>query len=126
MAAMGDLHLGEGRVEAIGTIGVVGAGTMGHGIAQVAAQSGFGVVIVDSAPAALERGMAQIGRGLERLVTKGKLSATERDQALGRIAPASDLAALAPARLVIEAVVERLEVKQGVLAELDRVCPVET
>jgi 3-hydroxybutyryl-CoA dehydrogenase len=113
-------------MEAIGTIGVVGAGTMGHGIAQVAAQSGFGVIVVDSVPAALERGMAQIARGLERLVAKGKLSAAERDQALGRIAHGSELAALAPAGLVVEAVVERLEVKREVLAELDRVCPPAT
>jgi 3-hydroxybutyryl-CoA dehydrogenase len=113
-------------MEAIETIGVVGAGTMGHGIAQVAAQSGFAVVIVDAAPAALERGVAQIGRGLERLVAKGKLAAEERERALGRITAAAGLEALAGAQLVVEAVVERLEVKQRVLAELDRVCPAAT
>jgi 3-hydroxybutyryl-CoA dehydrogenase len=113
-------------MEAIETIGVVGAGTMGHGIAQVAAQSGFAVVIVDAAPAALERGVAQIGRGLERLVAKGKLAAEEREGALGRITAAAGLEALAGAQLVVEAVVERLEVKQRVLAELDRVCPAAT
>jgi 3-hydroxybutyryl-CoA dehydrogenase len=113
-------------MEAIQTIGVVGAGTMGHGIAQVAAQAGFDVVLVDAAPDALERGMAAIGRGLERLVAKGKLPAADRDLALARIASASTLAELARAELVVEAVVERLEVKRTVLAELDRLCPPET
>jgi 3-hydroxybutyryl-CoA dehydrogenase len=110
-------------MDSIRTIGVVGAGTMGHGIAQVAAQSGYEVVLVDAAPAALERGRAQIGKGLERLVAKGKLVAEERDQALGRLSTGGDLAALERADLVVEAVVERYEVKQKVLAELDRLCP---
>ncbi len=110
-------------MESIRTIGVVGAGTMGHGIAQVAAQSGFDVVLVDAAPEALERGRSQIGKGLERLVGKGKLSAEDRDLALARLATGGDLAALQGADLAIEAVVEKLEVKQKVLAELDRLCP---
>jgi len=108
--------------QAIQTIGVVGAGTMGHGIAQVAAMSGFAVVLVDSAPSALERGRAQIEKGYERLVAKGKLAAEARDESLARITVAPDLAALATVDLAIEAVVERLEVKRQVLGELDRVC----
>src|SRR5262245_13988203 len=107
-------------------IGVVGAGTMGHGIAQVSAVSGYDVVLVDVAPQALERGIAQIGKSLEKLESKGKLSAEERGQALARIRGASDLTALTEADLVVEAVVERLEVKQNVLAELDRACPPST
>jgi 3-hydroxybutyryl-CoA dehydrogenase len=110
----------------IQTIGVVGAGTMGHGIAQVAAQSGYQVVLVDAAPAALERGQAQIGKGYERLVGKGKLSAEDRDAALSRLTAAGDLSALANVDLVVEAVVERLEVKAKVLAELDRLCGAAT
>jgi 3-hydroxybutyryl-CoA dehydrogenase len=110
----------------IQTIGVVGAGTMGHGIAQVAAQSGYQVVLVDAAPAALERGQAQIGKGYERLVGKGKLSAEDRDAALSRLTAAGDLSALASVDLVVEAVVERLEVKAKVLAELDRLCGAST
>ena len=108
---------------AIGRIGVVGAGTMGHGIAQVAVQSGYEVILADTVPAALERGVAQVGKGLARLVDKGKLAADARDQALSRLEPAADLAAFARVDLAVEAVVERLEVKQAVLAELDRVCP---
>jgi 3-hydroxybutyryl-CoA dehydrogenase len=110
----------------IRTIGVVGAGTMGHGIAQVSAQSGYEVILVDAVPEALERGRTQIGKGYERLVSKGKLAAEDRDQALGRLKTAGDLAALAAADLVVEAVVERLEVKTKVLSELDRVCPPST
>jgi 3-hydroxybutyryl-CoA dehydrogenase len=110
----------------IRTIGVVGAGTMGHGIAQVAAQSGYEVVLVDAAPAALERGVAQVGKGLERLVAKEKLTAEARDQALARLKTGGDIAALAHADLVVEAVVERLEVKAKVLAELDRLCAATT
>ncbi len=113
-------------MDSIRTIGVVGAGTMGHGIAQVAAQSGYQVTLVDAVPAALERGRAQIGKGLERLVAKGKLAAGDRDQALGRLTTGGDLAALAGADLVVEAVVEREDVKRGVLSELDRVCPART
>ena len=107
-------------------IGVVGAGTMGHGIAQVSAVSGYDVVLVDVAPQALERGLAHIGKSLEKLESKGKLTAEARGQALSRIQGASDLTALAEADLVVEAVVERLEVKQNVLAELDRACPPST
>ena len=111
-----------GSIQKIETIGVVGAGTMGHGIAQVAAQSGYDVVLVDAVPEALERGKAQIAKGYERLVGKGKLSAEDRDQALSQLSTGGDLSVLERADLVVEAVVERLEVKQKVLAELDRVC----
>jgi len=110
----------------IQSIGVVGAGTMGHGIAQVAAQSGYGVVLVDAAPQALERGVAQIGKSLDKLVAKGKLTAEQREQTLARLRPESGLAALAAADLVVEAVVEKLEVKRAVLADLDRICQPHT
>lgn len=107
-------------------IGVVGAGTMGHGIAQISAVSGYDVILVDVAPQALERGFAQIGKSLAKLESKGKLTAEEREQALARIRRASELTALVEADLVVEAVVEKLEVKQSVLAELDRTCPPST
>jgi 3-hydroxybutyryl-CoA dehydrogenase len=110
----------------IRTVGVVGAGTMGHGIAQVAAQTGLKVILVDAVPQALERGRAAIGKGLDRGVAKGRMTAEEREQALGRVEGSDRLDALAAADLVIEAVVERLEVKQKVLSELDRICPPAT
>lgn len=109
----------------IRTIGVVGAGTMGHGIAQVAAASGYATILVDIAPAALEKGLAAIGKSFEKLVAKEKMTAADRDAALGRLSSAGELAALADNDLVVEAVVERLDVKQKVLAELDRVCKPE-
>ncbi len=104
-------------------IGVVGAGTMGHGIAQVAAQSGFQVTLVDAVPAALERGRAGIEKSLAKLVEKQKLAAAAREEALSRLTIAGDLGALASCDLVVEAVSERLEVKQTVFRELDRICP---
>jgi 3-hydroxybutyryl-CoA dehydrogenase len=105
--------------------GVVGAGTMGAGIAQVAAMAGLPTVMVDVAPAALERGVAGIGKSLERLVAKGKLTAEASAEAQSRLSPASTLIALAGANLVVEAVVERFEVKRQVFAELDRLLPEE-
>jgi len=110
----------------IRNIGVVGAGTMGHGIAQVAAQSGFQVTLVDAVPAALERGRAGIEKSLAKLVEKQKLAATAREEALSRLATAGDLGALEACDLVVEAVSERLEVKQSVFRELDRICPAHT
>jgi 3-hydroxybutyryl-CoA dehydrogenase len=109
----------------IRNIGVVGAGTMGNGIAQVAAQAGMAVRLVDVAPAALEKGLRAIDKSLERLAAKGKLDAAARDAARGRIAPGGDLGALADADLVVEAVVERFEVKREVFRELDRIAPPE-
>jgi 3-hydroxybutyryl-CoA dehydrogenase len=110
-------------VTEIASIGVVGAGTMGHGIAQVAAVAGYRVVLVDVAPAALERGLAGIAKSLGKLVEKGKLSVEASAAASGRVSTAGALDALAAVDLAIEAVVEKLEVKTGVLRELDRICP---
>ncbi len=106
----------------IEAIGVIGAGTMGNGIAQVAAQAGFEVVLVDVAPAALDKGKATIAKSLGRFVSKGSLSEADAATIQGRIRPSSELAATAECGLVIEAVVERLDVKASVLAELDRLC----
>jgi 3-hydroxybutyryl-CoA dehydrogenase len=105
----------------IESVGVVGAGTMGSGIAQVAAASGFATVMVDAAPAALERGRAAIAGSLDRLVAKGKLAEAERAAILGRLATAGTLDAVAPCQLVVEAVVEKFEVKREVLGALDRI-----
>jgi 3-hydroxybutyryl-CoA dehydrogenase len=103
--------------------GVVGAGTMGNGIAQVAAAAGFETVLVDIAPAALDKGLAAIGKSLDRLVAKGKLDAEGAAAVRARIASGTALDALAGCDLVVEAVVERLEVKAKVLAELDLLLP---
>ncbi len=106
----------------INSLGVVGAGTMGHGIAQVAAQAGLGVVLADVVPEALERGLAGIGKGLDRLVKKEKMTADERQAVLARVTTAGELGALAGCDLVVEAVVEKYEVKKQVLSELDGIC----
>ncbi len=105
----------------IQTIGVVGAGTMGHGIAQVAAGSGMDVTLVDVSKEALEKGVAKIEKSLGRLVEKEKIGAGDRDAALERISTSGDLSVLKGADLVVEAVVERRDVKEKVLAELDQI-----
>src|SRR4029450_9976440 len=84
------------------------------------------VTMCDVAPAALERGVAGIGKSLDRLIAKGKLTAADKDGVVGRIATTSEISALASWQLVVEAVVEKLPIKASVLAELDRVCPPET
>ena len=76
-------------------IEVVGAGTMGHGIAQVAAQTGFDVTLVDVAPAALERGRAAIGKSWDKLLSKGKLSEADRDASAARLSTSGRIGDLA-------------------------------
>lgn len=109
------------------TICVLGAGTMGSGIAQVAALSGFEVVLRDINQDLLVRGMGNIQRSLERLAKAGKIKEASVEPLLSRIRMTTDLAAGASAaQLVIEAVPEKLELKQSIFKELDRVCPPET
>ncbi|MEM7050462.1 MAG: 3-hydroxybutyryl-CoA dehydrogenase [Acidobacteriota bacterium] len=108
------------------SVGVVGAGTMGHGIAQVAAASGFAVTLVDVIPEALERGVGAIEKSLGKLVAKERLTEADREATLGRLQTAASLDALADADLVVEAIVERFEVKKQVFAELDGLCSPRT
>ncbi|HEX3848307.1 MAG TPA: 3-hydroxybutyryl-CoA dehydrogenase [Steroidobacteraceae bacterium] len=100
-------------------IGVIGAGTMGNGIAQICAAAGLGVVMVDISAAALSRGMGAIGASLDRLVKKDKLKAADRDALLSRVRTSTDYAELAQADLVIEAATENLSVKRAVLKQAD-------
>ncbi|HVL48571.1 MAG TPA: 3-hydroxyacyl-CoA dehydrogenase family protein [Candidatus Thermoplasmatota archaeon] len=105
-------------------VAVLGAGTMGHGIAQAAAQAGAEVALRDVEPAAVERGLSGIRRFLEKGVEKGKIMATDRDAALARIRGTTDLAsALREADLVIEAVPEKLDLKRRVFAEVVDLAP---
>jgi 3-hydroxybutyryl-CoA dehydrogenase len=104
----------------IKTVGVIGAGTMGNGIAQVFAQSGFQVVVQDIAERALERARASIDRSLAKFVEKGKLGAADRDAALGRLAFSTDLATLSDVDYVVEAAIEHLATKRALFADLDR------
>ncbi len=110
------------NVDDIKTIGVVGAGTMGSGIAQVAAASGFGVILRDVSEAALDRGFKIIERSLARLTKKGKISEGEAQEILGRITKTLELKDMAEVDLVIEAAFEKMEVKKELFGELDGIC----
>ncbi len=110
----------------ITTVGVVGAGTMGNGIAQACAVSGIRVVMVDISQPAVDKGLATVAASLDRLIKKDKLSAADKDAALARITGATDYAALAPAQLVIEAATENEALKVKILQQLDGVLPAAT
>jgi 3-hydroxybutyryl-CoA dehydrogenase len=105
---------------------VVGAGTMGNGIAHVFAQHGWDVALVDAVPTALERATATIRGNLERQVKKGTLPADAPAQVLERIRPAANLDAAGQADIVVEAASESPEVKFSIFEQLDRVCRPET
>jgi 3-hydroxybutyryl-CoA dehydrogenase len=105
----------------IKTVGVIGAGTMGNGIAQVFAQSGFTVRLVDVAPAMLDRARASIEKSLAKFVEKGKLAGADRDAALGRLSTTSAIDDLADADYVVEAIVENADVKRALFANLDAI-----
>ena len=102
-------------------VGVVGAGAMGRGIAQVLAQCGCRVLLHDVDPAAIDAAIASIGQALGKQVDKGRLGASRRDETLARIVPAQTLAAFAPCRLVVEAIVERIDVKRALVEQLEAV-----
>jgi 3-hydroxybutyryl-CoA dehydrogenase len=103
----------------LSTIGVIGAGTMGNGIAQICAAAGLSVVMVDVSDAALARGVGAIGGSLERLLKKDKLKPAERDAVLARVRTTTDYSQLSAADLVIEAATENLEIKRGILQRAD-------
>ncbi len=100
-------------------IAIIGAGTMGHGIAQVCATTGYRVTLIDVAPEQLERALASISRSVEKLHSKGRLSDEQREAALTNVTTASEVAAAAGADFVVEAIVENLAIKERVFAELD-------
>jgi 3-hydroxybutyryl-CoA dehydrogenase len=104
-------------------LAVVGAGTMGNGIAHVFAQHGWDTTLIDVAPGLLERVLAIIRANLERQVKKGTLTAEQRDASLGRIQTAATLDAVADAELVVEAATEQPDVKFRIFRDLDRLAP---
>jgi 3-hydroxybutyryl-CoA dehydrogenase len=114
--------MGENDME-IKSIFVQGAGTMGSGIAQVSAQAGFDVIIMDLSTELLQKGMDTINTSLQRAVDKGKMKAEEKAAIVSRIQPVRDLSEARNADLAIEAVFEDLEVKKEVFKELDAICP---
>src|SRR5664279_6378863 len=105
------------------TIGVVGAGQMGAGIAHVAALAGKRVVLVDVTPDLAARGLKTIERNLARQVEKGKIGADDRDAALARVTATADLAQLVDAGLVVEAILENEAVKRDLFTRLDALAP---
>ena len=108
------------------TIGVVGAGQMGNGIAHAAAAAGFDVLLTDLETRFLEKARGTIEKNLDREVSKGKRSPAEKDAALARVATATGLEGLSKAELVIEAIVEDEEAKKDLFRRLDAVCPQTT
>ncbi len=107
-------------------VGVIGAGTMGNGIAQVFAMKGFEVILVDVSDAALQKGLAAIGNSLGRLVKKGALAEGAVAGILARIRPATALASLAACQLVVEAATENPSIKESIFRELDKAVPADT
>ena len=102
----------------IETVGIIGAGTMGNGIAQISAAAGLQVVMVDISDAAVSRGVATISGSLDRLVKKEKMTAADRDAVLGRINATTDKSKLSSCDLVIEAATENEELKIKILKDL--------
>jgi 3-hydroxybutyryl-CoA dehydrogenase len=110
----------------IKTVAVLGAGTMGNGIAHVFARSGFKVILRDVEQRFLERGMETIGKNLDREIKKGKIAEAEKGTVLRRLRPVTDMGAIAVADFVVEAVPEKIEIKRAVLGEADGILRQET
>src|SRR4051812_48756579 len=105
----------------ITTVGVIGAGTMGNGIAQSFAQAGFAVRLVDVAQPMLDRARGSIEKSLAKFVEKGKLAAADRDAALGRLTTTTSLDQLSDADFVVEAIVENAAAKAALFTSLDAI-----
>jgi len=108
-------------LENIKTVAVLGAGTMGNGIAHVFARSGYSVILRDVEHRYLERGLETVAKNLDREIKKGKLPEVERAEVLSRISLVTDMSAIAGADFVVEAVPEKIEIKHAVLTEADAI-----
>jgi 3-hydroxybutyryl-CoA dehydrogenase len=107
-------------------IGVLGTGTMGAGIIQVLAQSGYEVVLRARRESSVEKGIATVNKNLEKLVAKEKITAADKDAVMARIKGSTDINIVADADLIIEAATEDMESKKALFAELDQLCKPET
>jgi 3-hydroxybutyryl-CoA dehydrogenase len=117
------LYVSKGGIEMSTKIAVIGAGTMGNGIAHVFAQSGFEVDLIDVDSKFLEKAIATIDKNLGRLVKKEKIDEATKDATLGRIKTATDIAAVSGADVVVEAVIEDEALKADIFAKLDKLAP---
>ena len=106
-------------IDHISTVAVLGAGTMGNGIAHVFARAGYKVILRDVEQRYLDRGMDTIAKNLDREIKKGKLAEAEKGTVLGHLIPVTDMSAVANADFLVEAVPEKLEIKRQVLGEAD-------
>ncbi|MBN4056859.1 3-hydroxybutyryl-CoA dehydrogenase [bacterium AH-315-J21] len=109
------------KIEDIKTVGVIGAGTMGNGIAHVFAQSGFKVVLCDKNESSLEKAIATITKNLDRQLKKERITAEQKSATLANLTTVTELSGCAECQLVVEAVFENLEVKSAIFAELGKV-----
>jgi len=107
------------NVDAINTVAVLGAGTMGNGIAHVFARAGHKVILRDVEQRFVDRGMETIVKNLDREIKRGRIAETEKGTVLGRLQPVTEMAAIAGADFVVEAVPEKMEIKRAVLGEAD-------
>jgi 3-hydroxybutyryl-CoA dehydrogenase len=107
----------------IKSVGVIGCGLMGSGIAQVSAQAGFPTTVIEANQAFLDRGLGAIRKNLDALVAKARIDERARDETLARLTGATDLAALKDCDLVIEAITEHQPLKNETFAKLDQICP---
>jgi 3-hydroxybutyryl-CoA dehydrogenase len=108
------------NLDSIRTVAVLGAGTMGNGIAHVFAKAGYSVILRDIDPRFLDRALDTISKNLDREIKKGKLAESEKPAVLARIAPVTDRAAISKADFAVEAVPEKLDIKRAVLEDADR------
>lgn len=103
-------------------VGVIGAGTMGHGIAQTFAQAGFNVKLNDVSTEFINSGIKRIAASLSLLATKSKITEAQKDEAISRIEPAPNLDSFSDRQLVVEAALEKIEVKSELFSKLDKIC----
>ena len=103
-------------------VGVIGAGTMGNGIAHVFARSGYEVVLVDVEQRFLDRGLETIRKNLAREVSKERITAEEREAAIARIAPTTERSRVGGCDFIVEAASERFEIKSELFRDLDQLC----
>ncbi|HSC44854.1 MAG TPA: 3-hydroxybutyryl-CoA dehydrogenase [Candidatus Acidoferrum sp.] len=108
-------------LDSIKTVAVLGAGTMGNGIAHVFARGGYNVILRDVDQRYLDRALDTVGKNLDREVKKGKLAESEKPAVLARFKPVTDMSAIAAADFAVEAVPEKLEIKRAVLTEADKI-----